>query len=56
MKFTKKELNILNCLEMMYKKETGIIAAEIEYILMEYFNNDVKIVNQILKKWNNEME
>lgn len=48
----KTKLNdILECLKTMYKREGGIISAEIEYMLNIYFNNDTNKVNEILENW-----
>lgn len=47
-----KKLNdILDCLGQMYTRERGVISAEIEYMLMIYFNNDTNKVNKILESW-----
>ena len=53
--FTKKENQILDIMEMMYQRG-GVVSAEIEYILMVYYNNDSNIVNYILNKWSEKEE
>lgn len=51
-KYTKKEQNILDTLEAMYSRG-GVLSAEIEYLLMLYFDNNDKRVNAILEQWEN---
>lgn len=56
MEFTKKQLNqILETLQQQHSRG-GVISAEVEYLLMIIFKNDVEIVNRILEKWNQEIE
>lgn len=42
--------NIIDCFGVMYERG-GVVAAEIEYLLMIMFNKDIKKVNEILNKW-----
>lgn len=51
-KFTEKETKILEVLEILHSRG-GVLSAEIEYMLMLYFNNNDKIVNYIINQWEN---
>lgn len=42
--------DILDCFGVMHERG-GVVSAEIEYLLMIMFNNDIDKVNQILEKW-----
>ena len=42
--------DIIECFGVMHERG-GVVAAEIEYLLMILFNNDTDKVNQILDKW-----
>ena len=42
--------DIIECFGVMYERG-GVVAAEIEYLLMILFNKDTDKVNQVLDKW-----
>ena len=41
---------IIECFGVMHERG-GVVSAEIEYLLMIIFNNDINKVNAILDKW-----
>ncbi len=56
MKFTKKQFDqILEILQQQHSRG-DIISAEVEYLLMIMFKNNIEIVNRILEKWNKEIK
>ena len=42
--------DIIDCFGVMHERG-GVVCAEIEYLLMLLFNNDIDKVNAILEKW-----
>ena len=51
---TKKQYDdIIECYGVMHERG-GVVAAEIEHLLMILFNKDTDKVNAILEKWESE--
>ena len=41
---------IIECLGVMHERG-GVVSAEVEYLLIIMFNNDIDKVNAVLNKW-----
>lgn len=46
--------DIIECFGVMHERG-GVVSAEIEYLLMIMFNKDTDKVNQVLEKWEFEL-